>query len=232
MDPTDIHISENIINMLINKALESNLKTKMAAIPMRNNKKIGNPYCNKQNRIYENRKIVVNCGHAEREALDRNNLIINKRKRKKARGSMNTKPNAILVIRISENNPNFLMNARPCRSCLKNMKACGIKKVYYSANNRIYVENLSCMLNIKDSIFSRKLYQDILNYPTDFKEYVKNSIIELNNSITDMSHLNIFIELCIDRSDFDIFYIIGKKDNKKFCKIILDNEILAHIHII
>ena len=237
MENSNINIHPRIIEQLINTALNSGNRTMMAAVPMRNNKMNGIPYCNRQNRIYEDGEIIPNCGHAEREALCRNNLISfkiknGKRKRKKARGSMNTTPNAILVIRISPDDSNTLLNARPCRSCLENMKKCGIKKVYYSANNQIYMENISNMISIKDSIFSRKIFQNHHNYPTNFRDYLKYSLRIIDNIVTDIYHLNLFIELCIDTYDYDITYIIKKKNNKKTCKIIMDDEILCTIHII
>lgn len=49
----------------------------------------------------------------------------------------------IVVIRIGGNGHNKIINSRPCRECVKYMKAVGMKKIYYSNDNNEFTgENI------------------------------------------------------------------------------------------
>lgn len=229
-----MNLNRKIIHRVIQVANESQTRTKMAACLLRNNRLIGSIQTNQQNRIMENKKVIHNCGHAERQALKCNGFIpdytgnlLKRNKNNNRKNKLKLKPNSVLVIRVSDDNPEILQNARPCRSCLENIKSCNFKYVYYSnEDGEIIRENISYMLSIKDSIFSKKLFQSQHNYPSDPKEYFKITLRYLNQSLTDLTHLNIFLGL------LDMKYDITYEINKKICHIYLDDELISHIIII
>ena len=176
-----MNINTRIIQRVVQVATDSPTRTKMAACLLRNNRLIGSIQTNQQNRIMENKRVIHNCGHAERQALKCNGFmpdytgnLLKRNKHHNRKNKVKLKPNSVLVIRVSDDNPEILQNARPCRSCLENIKSCHFKYVYYSnEHGRIIRENISYMLSIKDSIFSKKLFQNQYNYPSDPKEYFK-----------------------------------------------------------
>jgi hypothetical protein len=66
---------------------------------------------------------------------------------------------AIIVIRI--NKADQIVNARPCINCLNMMKACNIKKVYYSiSNDELICEKVSNMVSIHVSATTRQYTMD------------------------------------------------------------------------
>jgi len=62
---------------------------------------------------------------------------------------------AIIVIRV--NKADQIVNARPCINCLNMMKACNIKKVYYSiSDDELICEKVSNMVSIHVSATTRQ----------------------------------------------------------------------------
>ena len=230
-----MNLNTNIIQRVIQVAYKSPTRIKMAACLLRNNRLIGSIQTNQQNRIMENKKVIHNCGHAERQALKCNGFmpvytgnLLRRNKYYNRKNKLKLKPNSVLVIRVSDDNPEILQNARPCRSCLENIKSCHFKYVYYSnEHGRIIRENISFMLSIKDSIFSKKLFQNQYNYPSDPKEYFKITLQYLNKSLTDLTHLNIFLEL-IKTYKYNITYCL----DGNICHFYLDDEPVSYILII
>ena len=229
-----MNINTNILYRVIQVANGCQTRIKMAACLLRNNRLIGSIQTNKQNRIMENKKVIHNCGHAERQALRCNGFIpdytgnlLKRRKNIKINKKLKLKPKSVLVIRVSDENPEILQNARPCRSCLENMKSCKFKYVYYSNQyGKIIRENISYMLSIKDYIFSQKIFQNHNNYPSDPKEYLKITLRYLNQSLTDLEHLNILLGL------LDMKYDITYSIERNVCYIFLDDESVSQIYII
>jgi hypothetical protein len=161
----------NLLKVLINKAESSIVNNQLAACIVKSGKIIGIPRCN----AYY---------HAEASVL--NDLKIKKTLNKK------NKNYDIFVIRRNKNGTTS--NARPCNDCLNLMKENGIRKVYYSVDNNIIInENINDMISIHKSSVIRSLegmnntniynyYENILKkvFPLKIKKQNLDNFVKYN----------------------------------------------------
>lgn len=77
----------------------------------------------------------------------------------------------LVVVRISAENK--LVNARPCYNCLDMMKAVGIRRVYYSVEDKIICEKVNDMVSICSSSVLRFVERQVYHAPEDNTEYFK-----------------------------------------------------------
>jgi hypothetical protein len=62
----------------------------------------------------------------------------------------------LYVVRVSPNDPEKLLNSRPCNNCIEYMKLFGIKYVFYSNElGEITKEKVDCMEMLHDSLALR-----------------------------------------------------------------------------
>lgn len=161
----------NLLKILINKAESSIVNNQLAACLLKSGKIIGKPRCN----AYY---------HAEVSVL--NNLMNKQMINNKNNRNMNYD---ICVVRI--NKSGTTSNARPCNDCLNLMKKVGIRRVYYSVDNNIIInENINDMISIHKSSVIRTIEginnKNINNYydnimKKEFPSFIKKQ--NLNNFI-------------------------------------------------
>ena len=98
----------------------------------------------------------------------------------------------ILVVRVTFDNK--MENARPCYNCLDMMRACGIKKIYYSTKNGIICEKINNMVSINCSSATRHVDRLHYNAPLDDIEYYKTILLKRFPKIIKKKSLNNFLK--------------------------------------
>lgn len=235
---------DEIIGILKETAICSDLKKKLGACLIRGSRIVGEPQYNSSERYYVNRKVCYNFGHAEMKTINCNGYSLkdcNNHTRKKKRYNKKTMnnvqyryvPSTIFVIRI--NTDNELANARPCRLCLEKLKQSGIRKVFYSTGkgNTIYNESVKYMISINDGHRIRSHLRREYGYSDGLTEYyidlIKNILDDTNAR---RENIDIFIEFNLEPFLPECDYEFKRSGKKTLLVIKLNNENIATVNVV
>jgi hypothetical protein len=82
----------------------------------------------------------------------------------------------LYVVRVSGNDPDKLLNSRPCKNCIEYMKLFGVKYVFYSnETGEITKEKVDTMESLHESLAVRIYYKKILDTKKSPRIYPKES---------------------------------------------------------
>lgn len=206
---------QSIVHTLSNKAVNSQINQRLAAVLIKGKRMVSQPCCN----TLRNKCKGTLCGslHAETNAILSyygNKLSFNKKEgwyfdKTKERNSK-AKNLDLFVIRINHNND--ICNSRPCFNCLDLMKTVGINRVYYSVDNGdVICEHVKNMVSIQASSTTIYMSRMKKNFTVSIDEYFNNLIITLFPQYIRKENFDYFVKYNLSNIFPTYKYIISSK---------------------
>jgi deoxycytidylate deaminase len=169
----------SLIQRLINYPNMSNINISVSAIMLHGMKPIGSVCTNIERNYIKGH--VCPAIHAEVNAINNHfgkdlrfsekyGWSINNLKNNKINKNLN-----IMVVR--KKNDNTLGNARPCYKCTMMLQNIGIKKVYYSMDDKLYCEKVKDMISVNISSSWKQI--EIINYDNNIMDYYRSIISKM-----------------------------------------------------
>ena len=165
-----------LVQRLINYPNVSNINISISAIMLHGMKPIGN-VCTNIERNYI-KGYVCPAIHAEVNAINNyfgKDLRFSEKYGWSIKNHKINKNLNIMVVR--KKNDNTLGNARPCYKCTMMLQNIGIKKVYYSMDDKLYCEKVKNMISVNVSSSWKQI--EIINYDNNIMDYYRSIISKM-----------------------------------------------------